>query len=249
MKKLFRGDYFYFSKSDRIATFVLLLIIIAVNIARVKLDRPIPPELTAGADSIFFTADTVTKRRTYSQQSAPAAYKQQKYSPEKKQKQFYSDTVNRKRVHDSNIDTIKTRYPEYTVKSAPQQAVDINSADSLLLTTLPGIGPFYARKIVEYRELLGGYVDVQQLKDIDGLQDSILRWFVVTDTVPVRKVNINRLSVSKLSNHPYISFYQARAISEYRRSEGDIKNPAPLSLMEEFTEQDIIRLEPYLSFE
>jgi DNA uptake protein ComE-like DNA-binding protein len=52
-----------------------------------------------------------------------------------------------------------------------------------------------------------------------------------------------------LRNHPYISFYQAKAITDYRRSEGDIKSPAQLSFMEEFTEQDLISLEPYISFE
>ena len=62
MRKLFRGDYFYFSKSDRIAAFILLLIIIVANVLRVKLDRPVSPEIVANVDTLFVTkskADTV----------------------------------------------------------------------------------------------------------------------------------------------------------------------------------------------
>lgn len=246
MKKLFRGDYFYFSKSDRRAAFVLLIIICVVNIVRIRSDRPIPVETVAHVDSIF-PADTISTRRYYTNRQTVNR------KPDKvvqKVKNYSPDTIKfHKRPIERSYDSIVVKNSVYSVKKTPLSALDVNTVDSATLVTLPGIGPHYARKILEYRDLLGGYVDVQQLRDIDGLQDSILRWFVVTDTVPVRKVNINRLSVSKLSNHPYISFYQARAISEYRRSEGDIKNPAPLSLMEEFTEQDIIRLEPYLSFE
>mgnify|MGYP003530292764 CR=1 FL=1 len=53
-------------------------------------------------------------------------------------------------------------------------------------------------------------------------------------------------------HYPYqknISFYQAKAIVDYRRSEGNIKSPAQLTLIDEFTEQDLIRLEPYILFE
>ena len=244
MRKLFRGDYFYFSKSDRIAAFILLLIIIVSNVLRVKLDRPVSPEIVADVDTLFVAkpkADTVKIKKE------PPVYNN--YRKNNSKRNSSSKTVAVKK--ETPVDTLTERpvFVQYKRKEIPTQAIDLNVADTTALVLLPGIGSYYAKRIVEYRDLLGGYVGVEQLKEINGIQDSVLRWFVITDTVPIRKVNINKLSLSKLRNHPYISFYQAKAITDYRRSEGDIKSPAQLSFMEEFTEQDLIRLEPYISFE
>lgn len=257
MKKIFKGDYFYFSRSDRVATFILLIIIIVVNVIRVKIERPLPTDLPAAADSMFVSSDTLPKRAVYATAKSSEREKQRNYSSYKRgdYSKYNAESKYRKMAADTikpvkkNEDTARLSFPVYKRKKTPLSATDLNIADSAFLTTLPGIGPYYASRIVEYRELLGGYVDVLQLKEIDGIQDSVLRWFVVTDTVQIRRVNINELSLSKLRNHPYINFYQAKAITEYRYTEGDIKSTAPLSFMEEFTEQDILRLEPYLNFE
>lgn len=239
MKKIFRGDYFYFSKSDRVAAFILLLIIVFVNILRVMIDRPYPVELVSGTDSLFITTDTVKEKRHYTEKQRNT------YSVRKKEPSYSKST----RTNTIKKDTATIGFYVYRKKQIPVSAVDLNSLDSAALTLLPGIGPYYAKRIVEFRNLLGGYADVQQLKEIDGIPDSVLQWFVVTDTIPIRKIDINRSSLTKLRNHPYISFYQAKAIVDYRRSEGNIKSPAQLTLIDEFTEQDLIRLEPYILFE
>lgn len=244
MRKLFRGDYFYFSKSDRIAAFILLLIIIVANVLRVKLDRPVSPKIVANVDTLFVTkpkADTVKTKKE------PPVYNDYRKNGSRRSTSVKTVAVKK----ETPVDTLPKQplFVQYKRKEAPAQAIDLNVADTTALVLLPGIGSYYAKRIVEYRELLGGYVSVEQLKEINGIQDSVLRWFVITDTVPVRKININKLSLSKLRNHPYVSFYQAKAITEYRGSEGDIKSPAQLSFMEEFSEQDLIKLEPYLSFE
>ena len=75
-----------------------------------------------------------------------------------------------------------------------------------------------------------------------------MKWFIITDTIPVKKISVNTATLSELRRHPYMDFYQARAIVEYRRERGKIKGPDQLSFMEEFTGQDLIRLEPYLDF-
>ena len=95
---------------------------------------------------------------------------------------------------------------------------------------------------------MGGYSDIAQLMEIDGLPDSLMQWFVVADTVPVRKIKVNASTLAELRKHPYIDFYQARAIVEFRRERGNIKGPEQLSFMEEFTDQDLERLKPYLDF-
>lgn len=160
---------------------------------------------------------------------------------------YVRDTVRRKWYVWDTV-SVKVNSVSYTVKARPVSQIDLNASDSSELVKLPGIGPVYAAKIIRYREKLGGYSDIAQLMEIAGLPDSLMEWFVVTDTVPVRKILVNTATLAELRRHPYIDFYQARAIVEFRRDRGKIKGPEQLSFMEEFTDQDLIRLEPYLDF-
>jgi hypothetical protein len=95
---------------------------------------------------------------------------------------------------------------------------------------------------------LGGYVKINQILEIEGIPDSLMKWFFLGDSVPFRKVYVNTESLSSLRKHPYLDFYQARAIVEFRRERGKIKGPEQLSFIEEFTDQDLVRLSPYLDY-
>jgi DNA uptake protein ComE-like DNA-binding protein len=75
-----------------------------------------------------------------------------------------------------------------------------------------------------------------------------MKWFIITDTIPVSRIAVNKATLAELRRHPYIDFYQARAIVEFRNERGTIKSPEQLSFMEEFTAQDLERLMPYLDF-
>ena len=79
------------------------------------------------------------------------------------------------------------------------------------------------------------------------MPDEVFEWFCVSD-VPLHRLNVNKLSLRQLMRHPYITFYQARAIVEYRKKHGDLKNLGQLQFLDEFTEEDISRLSPYLEF-
>ena len=143
----------------------------------------------------------------------------------------------------------KHPYAEYMQsKHKPGQTVDLNLADTTEFMRIPGIGPVYAKMIVDYRRQLGGYHHVSQLKELDMLPEDIGDWVHVS-TAPKEKIHINKLSVTQLRSHPYISFYQAKAIVELRKREGNIKSVRQLLFLSEFTENDILRLTPYLSFE
>lgn len=215
-------DHFYFSRNDRIVALILLSIIVIVNIVRNPC-HPSVPDGVVETDTLAHHADTV--RRTV----------------------YVRDTVRRKWYVWDTV-SVKVNSVSYTVKARPVSQIDLNASDSSELVKLPGIGPVYAAKIIRYREKLGGYSDIAQLMEIAGLPDSLMEWFVVTDTVPVRKILVNTATLAELRRHPYIDFYQARAIVEFRRDRGKIKGPEQLSFMEEFTDQDLIRLEPYLDF-
>lgn len=94
---------------------------------------------------------------------------------------------------------------------------DINAADSAEFDNLPGIGPYFAAKMVSYREELGGYSYPEQLMDIynfdqeryDGLKDLIMAG-------PSAPYPLWTLDEKELQKHPYIGKYAAHGIIVYR---------------------------------
>lgn len=142
----------------------------------------------------------------------------------------------------SGHDTL--RYP---VKLQPGQYVTLDDADTASLRKVPGIGRYYASRIVRYRNDLGGYVSVAQLSEIEGIPEAALSYFRVTGGA-VRKLNLNRLTLNELKHHPYINFYQARRIIDYRRLKGPLHGIDDLRLLKDFSQRDIERLRPYVEF-
>ena len=83
--------------------------------------------------------------------------------------------------------------------------------------------------------------------EIEGFPEEALPYFQV-NTGEIRKLNLNTLSLSKLRQHPYLNFYQARAINDYRRLKGPLSSLDDLRLLPEFPAQAIERLRPYVEF-
>lgn len=138
-------------------------------------------------------------------------------------------------------DTLKIyKYPEGTL-------VDLNSADTTELKKIPGIGSGIARTIVTYRERLGGFYELAQLNEIEYITSDIKRWFKLGN-VPIHRINANKAGLDKLRLHPYMNFYKAKVIVEYRKKKGKLKSLSQLALYEEFTEKDLERLSHYLEF-
>lgn len=135
----------------------------------------------------------------------------------------------------------------YPVKLSVGEHIALNTADTTTLKRVPGIGSGYARAIVNYRNRLGGYVDVNQLLDIKGIPSEALQ-YIVLGNIDVKKLDVNHLSLNQLKQHPYLNFYQARALVESRRLHGPLRSAADLRLISDFTEADIKRLIPYLQF-
>ena len=215
-------DHFYFNRNDRIVALILLSVIIIATI----ITKPRSPHLQEdgfGNDTSVYVPDTF-RRIVYIRDTV-------------RRKWYVWDTVK-----------VEVKSVRYTTKSRPANPLDLNSADSTELVRLPGIGPATALKILRYRERLGGYSDIRQLTEIEGLPDSLIKWFIITDTIALSKIAVNKATLTELRRHPYLDFYQARAIVEFRNERGNIKGPEQLSFIEEFTAQDLERLMPYLDF-
>lgn len=252
-------DLFYFSKGDRRAVIFLLAVIIAANAFRYVLSghESVPEtvhEELAMADTVReIVRDTATVRtmgRTAERRNTDSrglGGTRNTASERNYRSRNYSDTlyIIRSELHDDTLQALPDRWIR---KVRPTEPVDLNSADTAALKLLPGIGSYYASRIVDYRERLGGYIRPEQILEIDVLPDSLVQWFTVADTVPYRRIKVNSDALSVMRNHPYMNFYQARAITDLRKSVGVIKSAARLTLIEEFTGQDLIRLAPYLDF-
>lgn len=136
-------------------------------------------------------------------------------------------------------------YP--TLKYPAGTVIDLNAADTNSLKMIPGIGSFTAQRILNFRNRLGGFHSLLQLREIRQFPDSLLKWFRI-ETPPRRTLQINHWSIERLASHPYLNFYQARVIVEYRRKHGPLQSLKPLSLYEEFMPSELERLEPYVQF-
>ncbi len=98
--------------------------------------------------------------------------------------------------------------------------LELNAADSAALVGLRGIGPYYARKILAYRDRLGGFCDKAQLLEIEGIDDARYAGFadeVVVDAAKCRRFDLWNVSDSVLARHPYIGAKGARSIVRYKQ--------------------------------
>ena len=104
----------------------------------------------------------------------------------------------------------------------PKPKVELNSADTTALMTLYGIGGYYARKIVDFRERLGGsFASPEQLMDIYGIDSVRFVGFadrVYVDTSLIIPLDLYHMPVDSMARHPYIGKYAARGIDRYRRT-------------------------------
>ena len=130
-------------------------------------------------------------------------------------------------------------------------AIDINRCDSLSLIALPGIGPVLSARIIKYRNLIGGYVSVNQLKEVYGLPEETFNLIapeLITDSLGIRKIKINKADYKELIRHPYFKRDEVASIVKYRELKGK------LSGIGEMIENNLIsaetgrKIRPYLDF-
>jgi len=119
------------------------------------------------------------------------------------------------------------------------QIIELNQADSLDLISVKGIGSFYAKQILKYRNELGGFYSFSQFSEIWGLEKldvEKIKLLTTIDTLLISNININTATIEKLRNHPYLNYKQAKMIVNYREQHGnyhqlkDICEIKPISL-------------------
>lgn len=141
------------------------------------------------------------------------------------------------------------------VRKAPQEVRErpaflrINTADAAELIRTGLVEPVIARRIVRFREGLGGFLHAGQLADVYGLTDSVFRAIadrVVVDSIGVRTINVNTATAEELMAHPYIHKGLANQIVNYRNKAGPYSGPEELLKLYFMDGETLNRLSPYI---
>ena len=109
----------------------------------------------------------------------------------------------------------------------PIPIVDINTVDSTTLVELPQIGGYMASRVIEFREKLGGFVNLEQLRDVKGMDEArynTIKPYIRIGEVETQKIDVNRADFKTLVHHPYLSYEQVKRIFNQREKRGMIKN-------------------------
>lgn len=128
------------------------------------------------------------------------------------------------------------------------KTLELNTADSLSLIGLKGIGPGYAKRILKYRSLLGGFVDIAQVKEIYGMTDELYQLIAsqcTVNTAAIKKININAVDFKTLNKHPYMDYELTKHIFNFKRTTS-ITEANVAQLIED--DELLVKIKPYLEY-
>ena len=127
--------------------------------------------------------------------------------------------------------------------------IELNCADATTLKKLKGIGTVYAERIVKYRESLGGFYRIEQLKEVYGISEELflsLIPFVTVDTAQIKKIRLNH-DLNSRFRHPYLKKEQLSALISFQQKNQTISSFEALKELSAFSDENWERLMPYLS--
>ena len=146
--------------------------------------------------------------------------------------------------------TSETSGTSYPSRKKEPLMFDLNDADSTDLVQLYNIGPTFARRIIRYRTLLGGFVDKGQLMEVYGMDsarynDIIPHLYITPNSVTA--LDLNSATIDQLKRHPYLDYYQAKAIVRLRESSGPYDDIHEILEIPIIDQQTFTHIEPYLT--
>lgn len=133
-----------------------------------------------------------------------------------------------------------------------ESLIEVNSCDSALLVSLPGIGPVLSVRIIKYRNLLGGFAVTDQLKEVYGLNEEtyeLIKGRLFADTALLKRIHINLADYKELARMPYFERFEVSAILKYRELQGRIEAIEDLVLNKILTPEKAEKVSPYLYFD
>ena len=130
------------------------------------------------------------------------------------------------------------------------ETVDINVGDSAAFDALPGIGGGFSRRIINFRNRLGGFYKVDQVAETFGLPDSVfqkIKPLLKLSDNAVKKMNLNTANEEELKAHPYIRWQLAKLITAYKKQHGDFTSLEDLKKIMVIDTETYNKISPYLT--
>ena len=138
-------------------------------------------------------------------------------------------------------------------KANGSEFINLDISDSVNLIKLKGIGPVLASRIIKYRDKLGGFHSTEQIKEVWGINDSLYQSLISTigikNKIPFRFIHLNTDTFGILASHPYIKGKLAGLICNYRKQHQSFNSIEELKQLPLITEENFLKLAPYLMLE
>lgn len=168
---------------------------------------------------------------------------------------WIKERFNTSRIKNWNVDSVislnKLLVPKKNKTNNDNLFVlEINSADTSQWMLLKGIGQVLSRRIVAYRNKLGGFITPDQLMEVYGISPILvddIKPYLTVDSLKLSKLDINRASIRQLRDHPYMGFYKAQALIEERRKRGRFNCATELLELPLFNDPVWEKLKHYLA--
>ncbi len=134
-----------------------------------------------------------------------------------------------------------------------KEKIDLNTADTSTLVTVKGVGPKLALRIIKYRDLLGGFMNIDQLHEVYGLSDFAItelrdQVFIGEHFKP-KTIPINHAGLGLLSSHPYLGNKKSKVIYNYLKNHSKLSNFEEFQKSYPFTEEELTKIKDYISYE
>ncbi|MFY0644538.1 MAG: helix-hairpin-helix domain-containing protein [Bacteroidia bacterium] len=130
------------------------------------------------------------------------------------------------------------------------QPRDLNQCTAADLETIRGIGPVLSKRIISYRNILGGYYSIYQLKEVYGIEEELFLkvkpYITIHDSVRVSRINLNKVEFKTLLKHPYWNYQQVKSLINYRRRNSKIENVEELIKVDIMSKSEFERVLPYI---
>lgn len=269
----FIREYFYFTRGERNGTIILVVIMLFIFVFPYVYNRyekssvynP-DPEFIREVNAFYNrpgreNRDIENKSGLVFTSSAPVLLTD---TTVLKQSQLPGESVNQKSQVSGESGMLQSNVPgesvnpqshvtdslrRVTYKSviSGTMIIDINTADTSELMLIRGIGPVFSRRIIKYRDILGGYHDVSQLLEVYGIDENRyleVKAFIFADKSQVVKLCPLTDEFGVLLRHPYLEYEQVSEIFRLR-SLNKLSKPEDLLQSDAFNEEDLMRINPY----
>jgi competence ComEA-like helix-hairpin-helix protein len=164
---------------------------------------------------------------------------------------FYEHVANHINIASTSNNYHQPTYASngYEKKEKRIEIIDINNADTAAYIALPGIGSKLASRIVNFRDKLGGFHSIEQIKETYGLPDSTfqtIKQYLKLNTAGIKKFQLNTATKEELKAHPYFRWQLANAIVEYRTQHGPFKSAEDVKKILIIDENTFNKIAPYI---